>query len=1009
MEKKTQAGGEMLAFYSFNGTMERAEIERQVREMAAQGFTGFFVHARAGLEIPYMQEEWFDRFGLCVELAQELGLSVYLYDENGWPSGFCGGAIPAMGESYQYKALHFSAGMPDVPPERILAAYVRGQGACRRIPLTEITADSLVAYYMPDENYVDVLDRETMREFIRRTHEVYKQRFGQYFGGVIKGIFTDEPQMFGHRTTYSFALPDFYAENYGGDVLDELWKLDKAYFDEAFCDRYMRALGGLFRQSFSAQIGGWCAENGLMLTGHYAGEDGLRGQILSNGGVMANYIYEQIPGIDHLGRRLASPVLLKQVTGAAEMLQKPHVLSEVFGCAGWDVSFAELARIWGWHTVFGVDLPCLHLAAYTIKGRRKRDYPAFFSYQEPWWERTYAFLDWMKRAAQFSHAGSRRPQVLVLSDVDGCRGCALSADGEDLAVNAASNQFRLLLSNLLDAQIDFDIGDEAVMAQAGVCVTNDGIQAGPFRYTTLIVPDMPSVSTAQLALIRGALSAGVRVWFVNRRPQRVDLGAEQPLFAAGEGVVIRNRRDLWIKAFKAVGFCRTAQLTGGPQRDLPKDVVLRCTFDGGTQSVMLFHAGAVGAYRDLQFSVPYAAEMTLCRLTDGAMQPLDSDFTGKKTVARIDLAAGEMKVIMVRRAERSAASALRVRQAAECLPVRAAKVTLTDPNVLTVDYAAFSVNGAPYSPEKPVIHLLNEIYRGSAADGRMTLRMRYTFRCEMSDPTGLTLAFEDSGAVAFAVNGTPMPMERTGWYIDRSIGRYAIGAAVVRGENTVEITYEAKGQRVERDRDKVFETVKNIFFYEIEPESLYILGDFDVCHEGRRECEPYLYRLESGGFVLRDAKERRYADITAQNCWFYRGNARYCFPLPRQEGKRTFLEAAAPACTAAAVFVNGNEAGMMVTRPFRVELTKWLTEPENRIEVVAYGHNRNALGPHHHIMGNPNFVGVDTFEGVYGYEDFVSPEVPEGAATWTDDYAVVPFGIGQLAVELIPQEKAERS
>lgn len=71
-------------FYSFNGNMEHDELVRQLRELAAQGVTGFFVHARAGLEIAYMQEEWFACFQLCVDTAEELGMSVYIYDENGW-------------------------------------------------------------------------------------------------------------------------------------------------------------------------------------------------------------------------------------------------------------------------------------------------------------------------------------------------------------------------------------------------------------------------------------------------------------------------------------------------------------------------------------------------------------------------------------------------------------------------------------------------------------------------------------------------------------------------------------------------------------------------------------------------------------------------------------------------------------------------------------------------------------------------------------------------------------
>ena len=999
MEKRA---AEVLVFYSFNGSMENGELKRQLRELAAQGVTGFFVHARAGLEIPYMQQEWLDRFQLCVDMAQELGLAVYIYDENGWPSGFCGGEIPALGETFQYKYLAFSRGVPAGDGScRVIAAYACGEDGCHRIPVEHITESSLVAYYGVDENYVDLLYRDTVKEFIERTHEVYKKRFGQYFGHVIKGVFTDEPQMRCDHITWSFSAPDFYREAYGSDLLDELWKLDTAYFDEAFSDRYMRMLNTLFRQNFSQQLGDWCAENHLVFTGHYGAEDGLKSQILSNGGVMPHYLYEQIPGIDHLGCRLASPVLMKQVSSAAEMQGKPLKLSEVFGCAGWDVRFNDLAWIWGWHAAFGINLPCLHLSAFSIKGRRKRDYPAFYSYQEPWWEDFHHFAGWMSRVNAFISRGKRRPQVLVLSDVDGSRGCALPVHGEGIPINAASNQFRYLLKNLMDNQVDFDIGDETVLAHVGARVENGCVLAGEFEYTYIIVPDMPSISTAMYRLLKEVLAQDGRVLFVNRRPERLDFGSQQELFTCLEGTVVRNRRDLWDKAFKAMGYRRTAQLTGRLDRAFPENVTLRCAFDGEGQNVLLFHAGTSGDYTDMVFAVPYAAQFVLVQPADGSEQPIESFFNGRVTSAWLDIAATETKLIRVRAAAREISASLPVETQAVRLPIAEAQVELLAPNVLTIDKASYSINDAPYSSVKPVIHLLDEIYSGSTDGGTMSLRMRYTFRYEGGDRNSMQLAFEDDSAAAVAINGIPVRLERTGWYIDRCIGCYAIGGLVREGENTVEITYTAEGREVDFDMDGVFESVKNIFFYAVEPESIYILGDFDVCHDGVQVNNMLWYGLEPDRFVLREAGRRVYADITAQNSWFYRGNVRYTFRLARQEeGKRVFLEAPAPDCALAKVFINGQETGVMMTRPYRLEITGRLTGEENWVEVIACGHNRNVLGPHHHRKGVVKFTGVNTFEGVHGYEDFVSPEITEDS-TWMEDYAVIPFGIGPMSLLII--------
>ena len=61
-----------------------------------------------------------------------------------------------------------------------------------------------------------------------------------------------------------------------------------------------------------------------------------------------------------------------------------HVITETFACAGWDVTPKELKRIAEWQYVNGVNQMCQHLYPYSIRGQRKRDYPAFYSEHNPW-------------------------------------------------------------------------------------------------------------------------------------------------------------------------------------------------------------------------------------------------------------------------------------------------------------------------------------------------------------------------------------------------------------------------------------------------------------------------------------------------------------------------------------------------------------------------------------------------------------------------------------------------
>ena len=81
-----------IPFWSWNYRLEPEKLKEQIGWMKRQGLGGFIIHARKGLLTEYMGEEWLSCVGVCIEEAERLGMEVWLYDENGWPSGFAGGA-----------------------------------------------------------------------------------------------------------------------------------------------------------------------------------------------------------------------------------------------------------------------------------------------------------------------------------------------------------------------------------------------------------------------------------------------------------------------------------------------------------------------------------------------------------------------------------------------------------------------------------------------------------------------------------------------------------------------------------------------------------------------------------------------------------------------------------------------------------------------------------------------------------------------------------------------------
>lgn len=65
--------------------------------MDRAGLGGYFMHARGGLQTPYMGEEWFENISVGIEEGRKRGMQAWAYDENGWPSGFGSGSVNGEG------------------------------------------------------------------------------------------------------------------------------------------------------------------------------------------------------------------------------------------------------------------------------------------------------------------------------------------------------------------------------------------------------------------------------------------------------------------------------------------------------------------------------------------------------------------------------------------------------------------------------------------------------------------------------------------------------------------------------------------------------------------------------------------------------------------------------------------------------------------------------------------------------------------------------------------------
>ena len=195
----------------WNTDVKVSDIDRMLGELKDAGFGGAFIHPRPGMITEYLSDEWFRLYKYSVEKGKELGLDIWIYDENSYPSGFAGGHVNvAMPESYnQGQGLIFQKvrQLPDNANNYFLCLKKDGD------TFLDITAqlDKYKGvegeYYLYTKtyygrsswhggySYVDLLYPGVTEKFIEVTMSGYEKTFGQELGTVIKGVFSDEPNI----------------------------------------------------------------------------------------------------------------------------------------------------------------------------------------------------------------------------------------------------------------------------------------------------------------------------------------------------------------------------------------------------------------------------------------------------------------------------------------------------------------------------------------------------------------------------------------------------------------------------------------------------------------------------------------------------------------------------------------------------------------------------------------------------------------------------------------------
>jgi hypothetical protein len=987
-----------VPFWSWNDDLQDEELIRQIAEMDAAGWGGFFMHSRVGLVTPYLSEAWMDRVRTCVAEAKRRGLGAWIYDEDKWPSGYAGGYTTAPNPEHRGRILICQVDTkPALIGERLAAfiarrevsglvdfrPYLPGQRAdwgretlVQFYPLTL----SLGSAWFNGYTYLDTLNPEAVRSFIASTYEAYARAVGQEFGRVVPGVFTDEPCALPHHIVategrrvlpWTSALPGVFRERKGYDLLSRLPAL---FFDTPGGAKvrydFWDVVQDLFVTAWSKLIYEWCEAHHIAYTGHYMAEDGLAYQMDWTGGVMPHYEYQHIPGIDKLARHVDQPITVKQVDSVACQLGKPRVLSEMYGCTGQDLSFETRKWIGDEQYALGINLLNPHLALYSMRGERKRDHPANIFYQQPWWPYNRKVDDYFARLSYALTQGRRVVDILVIHPME--TAWTLYRPRETYALRAYDRWLQNLNDDLLALHRDYHFGDEKLMARHAR-VEGNRIWVGQMPYRAVIVPPAKTLRRTTVQLLQAFAAAGGIIIAQRPVPDMLE-GVPAADLLPPTTRIVESGRDA-LKAALDTALPPNLRLTAGAEEVLyhhrradDADIVFLCN---------------TSLEREITATVEFAGEGALeeWEVTTGDVLPLAARTGQGHTSVTLTFPPTGSHLLVLRRDSPGARSSGKASQ--EVLDVGPDYVVhldgpwafhRLDPNSFTLDYCAYRLGDDPWSDPLPVWKV-QQALRQAGTGAPFTVR--YTFTVEQVPVHRSELILEAPEKYVVRVNGQDVPPADSGHWRDISFRRLDITGRLQEGMNQIELS--------------------GVFADDTELESVYLIGDFGVsarCLRFEGSCNGQTFNAFDRRFaVVGERATLSPGDFSAQGYPFFAGAISLVseFELPPEEVRRGLLRLRGLHAIVAAITLNGREVGQIFWRPHELDLKDALRPGHNRLEVKLVSSLRNLLGPHHLRGGDGLWTGPGEFRD-------------EGR--WIDDYVLVPFGLSGVDVAVWHSSKS---
>ncbi len=499
-------------FDNWAGTSEEA-IRERVRQAARIGIGGVVANVR--FENYLRDDKAWETLQRGVRIAYEEGLRVWIYDEEGYPSGAAGGLVLDQAPSAEAQGL---------------IRVKNAEGEIRYEVITLYEGTHATENFYKKRHYINILDPKAIATFLTVTHDRYA-RYLEPIDRYVEAFFTDEPSLisvyipkgrdYPKTLPWHSRLPAEFRARKGYDLLQyrESLFVDTGEIDRKIrCDFY-EVIADLCAETWFGGLQEWCHRHKVASSGHLLGEETMVWQTEFDGDPFTCYRKFDIPGIDMITSDPENIMakeffLVPKVAGSAARLQgKKRVMCEISDFFGMmDKKHATIEQM---QCTAGILFSCgvTDLCSYySVSFAQEHELKEF---EIPAAEYS-KYTNFTARLNSMFINGTIEARVAVLYPIVSLRAHftppnrSMYEDHQNQDARFIDKSFCELCRSLLQQQIDFDVVDEKSIA--GASVEGEKLVIADREYQALVLPPMDTIRLRTMEMVVRFVEGGGAVF-----------------------------------------------------------------------------------------------------------------------------------------------------------------------------------------------------------------------------------------------------------------------------------------------------------------------------------------------------------------------------------------------------------------------------------------------------------------------------------------------------------------